>query len=89
MDAIQNFISDSLVIELEFPIKLKTAYIRKHHKIKLPDAIIAATALVYDLTLVTRNTKDFVAISGLTIVNPRDKQDFYETLMRPFSLIHV
>ncbi|MBK8704770.1 MAG: PIN domain-containing protein [Saprospiraceae bacterium] len=33
--------------------------LRKQYKIKLPDAIIAATALVYDLTLVTRNISDF------------------------------
>jgi toxin FitB len=30
---------------------------------------IAATALVYDLTLVTRNVKDFVA-TGVTLLNP-------------------
>ncbi len=45
--------------ELERPIKLKTADIRKQHKIKLPDAIIAATAIIYDLILNTRNTKEF------------------------------
>ncbi|WP_425270981.1 hypothetical protein [Mucilaginibacter endophyticus] len=32
--------------------------------------MIAATALVHDLTLVTRNIKDFDKISGLKIVNP-------------------
>ena len=48
LEVLHNFINDALVIELEQPIKLKTAYIRKAHKIKLPDAIIAATALVYD-----------------------------------------
>lgn len=33
------------------------------------DGLIAATALEYDLTLVTRNVKDFVALS-ITIINP-------------------
>jgi toxin FitB len=33
------------------------------------DKQIAATALVYDLTLVTRNVKDFTA-TGVTILNP-------------------
>jgi hypothetical protein len=56
---LHNFIEDSLVIELEQPIKYKTADIRKKHKIKLPDAIIAATALVYELSLVSRNVSDF------------------------------
>ncbi|MDQ6763986.1 MAG: type II toxin-antitoxin system VapC family toxin [Bacteroidota bacterium] len=61
------------VIELEQPIKLKTAELRKAYKIKLPDAIIAATALVYDLTLLSRNTVDFKDIAGLKIYNPWEK----------------
>jgi predicted nucleic acid-binding protein len=64
LELIHKFVNDSLVIELERPIKLKTADIRKQHKIKLPDAIIAATASIYDLTLLTRNTRDFHGISG-------------------------
>ena len=70
LEVLHNFISDALVIELERPIKLKTADIRKAHKIKLPDAIIAATAMVYDLTLITRNTADFKNIHGLAILDP-------------------
>ena len=70
LEVLHSFINDTLVIELERPIKLKTADIRKHHKIKLPDAIIAATALVYGLTLVTRNIDDFKNIEGLDVVNP-------------------
>jgi len=69
-EVLKNFINDALVIELEQPIKLKTADIRKAHRIKLPDAIIAATALVYDLTLLSRNLSDFGGISGLKIINP-------------------
>jgi predicted nucleic acid-binding protein len=33
--------------------------IRKQQKIKLPDAIIQATAQVHNALLVTRNTRDF------------------------------
>lgn len=33
--------------------------LRQKHKIKLPDAIVWATAQVHNLLLVTRNTKDF------------------------------
>lgn len=73
MEVLRNFINDALVIELEQPIKLKTADIRKSHRIKLPDAIIAATALIYDLTLVSRNIADFTNINGLKMVNPWDK----------------
>lgn len=44
--------------------------LRKSHMIKLPDAIIASTALVKGLILLTRNTSDFERIDGLLIVNP-------------------
>lgn len=70
---LQNFINDTLVIELERPIKLKTADIRKHHKIKLPDAIIAATAFIYNLTLITRNIKDFENVQGIIVLNPWER----------------
>lgn len=73
LELLHNFINDALVIELEQAIKLKTADIRKVHRIKLPDAIIAATALVYDLTLLSRNVADFGGIDGLKISNPWDK----------------
>jgi predicted nucleic acid-binding protein len=72
LQVLQSFIGDALVIELEQPIKLKTADIRKAHKIKLPDAIIAATAIIYDLTLISRNVGDFKGIQGLTVIDPFD-----------------
>ena len=72
LEVLHNFIDDALVIELEQPIKYKTADIRKKHRIKLPDAIIAATALVYKLTLISRNVSDFKDIDGLQLINPWD-----------------
>lgn len=73
LEVLHNFIDDSLVIELEQPIKYKTADVRKIHKIKLPDAIIAATSLVYELTLISRNVSDFKNIKGLQLINPWDE----------------
>ena len=73
LEVLHNFMNDSLVFELEKDIKLKTADIRKAHKIKLPDAIIAATALIHDLTLLTRNVTDFKNIDGLNLINPHEK----------------
>lgn len=68
-----NFMNDATVLDLTSNIVDICIDIRKKHKTKLPDAIIAATALVYGLTLVTRNTKDFENISNLITVNPWDK----------------
>ena len=44
--------------------------IRKSTRIKVPDAIIAATALEMDAVLMTRNEGDFITVEGLTIINP-------------------
>ena len=70
LKVLNNFIQDATVIELEQEIKSKTAEIRKANKIKLPDSIIAATANVYNLTIITRNTADFKNIDGLITINP-------------------
>ena len=69
---LNKFLNKVSIIELEQPIKLKTVDIRKQIRIKLPDAIIAATAIVHKLTLVTRNDKDFKDIHRLKIINPWD-----------------
>ena len=69
---LKNFIDDSLVYELDRSIKDKTIEIRRKYAIKLPDAVIAATALVNNLTLVSRNIKDFQNIDKLKTVNPFD-----------------
>ncbi len=46
-----------------------TIEIRKQYKTKLPDAIIAATALSNGLCIITRNTKDFERVEGLKVVH--------------------
>ncbi|TAE23529.1 MAG: type II toxin-antitoxin system VapC family toxin [Cytophagales bacterium] len=58
----------------EFPLTEavidRTIKIRRGIKIRLPDAIIAATALVYNLTLLADNDADFKRVSGLKYINP-------------------
>lgn len=44
--------------------------LRSKYSIKLPDAVIAATALTANLKLMARNQTDFERIAGLAIVNP-------------------
>ena len=61
------------IIHLNSEIIEKVIFIRQKHKIKLPDAIILATALIGDLELVTANVADFIHIDpNLKIINPLD-----------------
>jgi predicted nucleic acid-binding protein len=46
--------------------------IRKEYKIKVPDAIIAATAMSNDMYLISSNKKDFAKINGLKFIDPND-----------------
>ena len=66
---IQEFLNASIIYNLDEAIIQKTIEIRKNYKIKLPDSIIAANALVYDLTLLTRNVSDFNKIDELKTIN--------------------
>ena len=65
-----DFMDIALVIDLNDSIVNQTIAIRKMHKIKTPDAIIAATALSLDLTLISRNKSDFDKIPNLKLINP-------------------
>lgn len=67
---LSDFMYDVIVLDLTSPIVDVCIDIRKKNKTKLPDAIIAATALVYDLVLITRNISDFKNIQGLKVINP-------------------
>jgi hypothetical protein len=73
----KNFIEEILalfsVIHTNQGIAAKVIEIRKNYKIKLPDAIIAATALTENLSLVTRNIDDFQNIDNLELINPFDE----------------
>ncbi len=64
------FLSGLQELELTSDIAEQTIQLRKNHKIKLPDAAIAASARFHQLTLITRNTSDFLKIAGLDMIDP-------------------
>jgi len=66
---IKEFILDSTVFSLEESIIERTILLRKSIKIKLPDAIIAATALEYNMKLLSHNIRDFINIPDLIVVD--------------------
>jgi predicted nucleic acid-binding protein len=66
----EKFVKQCTILPLDNEIVNKTIELRRLYKVKLPDAIIAATALVFDFTLISRNDKDFENIEGLKYLNP-------------------
>lgn len=50
----------------------KATEFRQTKKMSLGDAIILATAVIYKIPLMTRNSKDFDWIDDLTLINPFD-----------------
>jgi len=59
--ATRSFLSSFDVIALDGEIAEHALSLRRNHHIKLPDAIIWATAQAHAMLLVTRNSKDFAA----------------------------
>ncbi len=63
MDEFEEVAVTNAVIE-------RTIEIRKLVRIKIPDAIIAASADVIQATVITRNTNDFQHVPGLNVLHP-------------------
>jgi predicted nucleic acid-binding protein len=63
--AIENSLQNAEIFDLSEEIIQKTIQIRRESKIKLPDAVIAATAISHDLTLLSTNDKDFLKVENL------------------------
>jgi predicted nucleic acid-binding protein len=70
LEFLTKFIQDSVIYELDEAVVARTISIRKARKLKIPDAIIAATAIVHNCQLITRNVKDFNSIDSLKILDP-------------------
>lgn len=64
------FFAEARVLPLSQPVLDQAVRIRQAKKIKLGDSLVAGTALLYDLTLVTRNVDDFIGVKNLRVLNP-------------------
>ena len=58
------------VLPISQPVLEQAVALRQIRKMSLGDSIIAGTALVYNLMLVTRNTNDFQWIGQIRLLNP-------------------
>lgn len=72
LNEVNLFLSTASVFYINDEIIDATISFRKSSKIKLPDAILAATAITYNLVLLTRNTDDFKNIKNLLVENAWD-----------------
>jgi len=66
----EAFFSEARVLPLSQPVLDEAVRLRQTKKIKLGDSLVAGTALLHGLTLITRNVDDFIGINGLRILNP-------------------
>lgn len=62
------------VLPLDNDVVAQAIALRQQRRIALADAVIAATALVHNLPLVTRYTNDFRGIAGLKLIDPFSPQ---------------
>ena len=66
-EGIQTFLQE---FPLTQPVLDEAVRLRQQRRMSLGDALIAATALVHGLRLVTRNVDDFRWVDGLNLLNP-------------------
>jgi toxin FitB len=69
---LENFFKSVPIIPLDYAVAAKAIELRQRKHIGLADAILAATAMLYDLTLFTENVKDYTGIKDLKIVSIKD-----------------
>jgi predicted nucleic acid-binding protein len=72
IEVYKEFVSNSIILGIDEVIIAETIRIRKSYNLKLPDAVIAATCLVNQLTLIADNDKDFQKVELLNTLNPNN-----------------
>ncbi len=71
---VEELLKQFKIIHTNAEIAEKVIEFRKKKKIKLPDAIVAATAFVLGADLITANVKDFKGLDkGLKVITPFEK----------------
>lgn len=66
----KELIESASVYPLDEDVAQKVIELKRTARIKLADAVIAATAILNNLTLATINISDFKMIEDIEVVNP-------------------
>jgi predicted nucleic acid-binding protein len=64
---LKSLLNDSFIVNFNDDIKAQTIKLKQKYSIKLPDAIIAATAILYKIPLITAD-KGFEKIKELELI---------------------
>jgi toxin FitB len=67
---LEAFFAAAPILPISDAVLEQAVQLRQQRKMTLGDSLVAATALVHQRTLVTRNTDDFDWIDGLILLNP-------------------
>ena len=68
--SLEEFLISIPLINISAPVLDFAVKLRRRRRIKLPDALVAATAVAHGYDLVTRNVDDFKWISELSVIDP-------------------
>ncbi|ETW92139.1 MAG: hypothetical protein ETSY2_54405, partial [Candidatus Entotheonella gemina] len=71
-DKVRQLLALFTAIDLDFAIAWRGGEIRRQYGTRLADALIAATALIRNLPLSTRNLQHFTPIERLRVEKPYD-----------------
>jgi toxin FitB len=64
---IRRLLEPMIDLPVDTSVAERAGRLRRTSPLRLPDALIAATALEHRLTLVTRNARDFEGVKGLKL----------------------
>lgn len=68
-ERIERILKTVAILPLDSRLARTAAELRRTYGLKIPDSIIAATALFTNSTLVTRNIRDFKKVPNLILVS--------------------
>ena len=68
--SLTDFFAAAYILDIDRAVADRAVALRQQRSMSLGDSLIAATALVHGLTLITRNLADFRWIAELQLIDP-------------------